>query len=41
MPAYQNNKTIYIELPSGSKAEIALFGIKTYKHHYLILTCFK
>ncbi|KAG1457575.1 hypothetical protein G6F46_001527 [Rhizopus delemar] len=26
MPAYQNNKVIYVELPSGSKAEIALFG---------------
>lgn len=26
MPAQESNKTIYLEHPSGSKAEVALFG---------------
>lgn len=26
MPAHESNKTIFLEHPSGSKAEVALFG---------------
>ena len=29
MPVHESNKVIYLEHPSGSKAEIALFGMIT------------
>jgi hypothetical protein len=36
MPAHENNKVISLEHPSGSKAEIALFGklVSTRYHHF-------
>lgn len=43
MPAKEVNKVIYLEHPSGSKAEVSLFGNKTrlYKKSlfYFILFC--
>lgn len=40
MPAKEVNKVIYLEHPSGSKAEVSLFGNKTRLYKKIVLFYF-